>query len=1148
MTRGQHAGLKSAPERPPRRALLMKFFGLYALTVLIAAGAGWLAFHVQIKRELDALSAQEETRLKIAAHVLDNGIQQIISDLYVLTGSPGLSEYLERSDAQNRQRVANSYLNFARSKQIYDQIRYLDETGMEKIRVNWNNGKPAEVPDGELQNKGGRYYFQDAWQLESGEIFISPLDLNIEHGQIEQPLKPMIRFAATVFDHSGRRRGVVLLNYLAGQLLRDFRGHLDPAGGMLLNRNGYWLSAPSTEDEWGFMFENGHRFDSRYPQIWETVSREEYGAILSGDGLFMFTTVYPLRSGRHTSFDNPRAFAASESEQPSKKYCWKVLTHLPTAALPRIASGHYAEQWILLIFALLLLAMLEWGLLAFLFARNRSRQSLEESERRLREITDTLAEGVCELDPAGNIVFINQEACRLLGFSATELLSRNAHQMFHHHYANGEKFEQDECPIYRSTINGRVYRSDDDVFWHKDGTPLPVTVSASPILRDTRGTGTVVAFHDISARKQAEEYRLRNEERLQKLLKLGRTAPELNEREMSDHALDIAVNITRSQVGYLHFINDDQETINLITWNHEARKYCTAAYDSHYPISEAGVWADAARFKHPVVHNDYPAMENKKGQPEGHFPLLRHMSAPVLDGDKVHMIIGVGNKQTPYDDADLRQLHLVAVDLWKIVIRRRIELELEQARQAAETANRAKSAFLANMSHELRTPLNAVLGYAQILLRDSSLNKSQAQSVASIRRSGNYLLLLINDVLDLAKIEAGRLALNPGSCALEAFFSELSEIFRLRAKDKGIALRYQAGGKLPEAVEIDEKRLRQVCMNLLGNALKFTEQGEVRLETDYRSAELIIRVKDTGIGIPLAQHKEIFKPFRQTGEDQYKQQGTGLGLAISLSLVKQMQGRIELESKEGAGSSFIVYLPAPMLSAASLPAAEPAAVFAAVTGYRRLDSKTAPFRVLAADDNLTNRDVLRGLLEPLGFVVSEAADGAEVVTLTETQRFDVILMDLVMPNLDGLNATRHILACPGTANRLIIAVSARAFEENRAESLAAGCSAHLNKPLDSEQLLQVLQALLPLEWEYSTKIPVAAGLAESPPADTPALPAKWFETLEQAVIDGSRTQILSLLDQLSQQNAGLGATLKAWVERYEYQRLLDWIEKNYKSF
>ena len=481
------------------------------------------------------------------------------------------------------------------------------------------------------------------------------------------------------------------------------------------------------------------------------------------------------------------------------------------------------------------------------------------------------------------------------------------------------------------------------------------------------------------------------------------------------------------------------------------------------------------------------------------------------------------------------------------------EHNLARAKEAAEAASHAKSSFLANMSHELRTPLNAVLGYAQILQRDSTLTATQRQSVETIKRSGDYLLVLINDVLDLAKIEVGRLELWPEPCAIESFFAELSDMFSLHALDKGIRFHYQTSGNLPAVLQVDSKRLRQVCMNLLGNAVKFTEQGEVHLETDYCDGSLLIRVRDTGIGISSELHEAIFKPFRQAGDDQYKQQGTGLGLAICHSLVQQMGGDIQLQSEAGAGSCFCVCIPLPSVDSTAQPLSYNAATpTAGVSGYLRRDGAHEKFRVLVVDDKDDNRDVLHKLLEPLGFEFREASDGTEAVALTEREAFDVILMDMVMPKLDGLTATRCILARPGTRNRLIIAVSAGAFAENRAASLAAGCAAHLTKPVESEALLRMLQTYLPLQWRGNEdkirshpEVSDSGGKISNPGASS--LPAASLMALEKAVQRGERQQIVEFVQALEPQHAAPATMLQRWVERYEYQKILDWIEKTLRE-
>lgn len=493
--------------------------------------------------------------------------------------------------------------------------------------------------------------------------------------------------------------------------------------------------------------------------------------------------------------------------------------------------------------------------------------------------------------------------------------------------------------------------------------------------------------------------------------------------------------------------------------------------------------------------------------------------------------------------------------------------ELVLRKEQAETANRAKSAFLANMSHELRTPLNAVLGFAQILQRDSTLSPAQQENVNTIKRSGDYLLTLINDILDLAKIEAGRLELTPGPCELQRFFSELGNLFRLRAQEKGIAFQYQTIGTLPYSVEVDEKRLRQICMNLLGNAVKFTEQGEVQLTVNYQltfcshspttfastettqrppHGELVIQVTDTGIGIPISEHKVIFQPFRQIGKTQYKQQGTGLGLTISHSLVKEMGGHFELDSQVGVGSRFTVRIPALQLKTVS--EAKKAAKPVVVQGYRRTDGLDKPLQVLIVDDNLVNRQVICDLLVPLGFGLSEAEDGLQAVALSRSQHYDVILMDLVMPNLNGLEATRQILAQPDNSNKPIVALTACAFDEDRAKCMAAGCCDYLSKPLDSVVLLQILQMHLPLEWITPQQCQAAASdslesnVAEgSEKSSLIQLEPEWLDTLEQAVICGRQKQANKLLEVVKTQDAQLAASLTNWIEHYDYKRVLNWI-------
>ncbi|MDM8545070.1 response regulator [Candidatus Venteria ishoeyi] len=398
----------------------------------------------------------------------------------------------------------------------------------------------------------------------------------------------------------------------------------------------------------------------------------------------------------------------------------------------------------------------------------------------------------------------------------------------------------------------------------------------------------------------------------------------------------------------------------------------------------------------------------------------------------------------------------------EILARVNVQLALAQAKQQAEVANHAKSAFLANMSHELRTPLNAILGFAQILERDDSLADKHKREIRLIRRGGDYLLTLINDILDLAKIEAGRFELLPCTWNTQSFFQELSYMFKIRAEQKDILFRYENSIPLPQYLYCDDKRLRQILMNLVGNAVKFTERGSITLRTTFEAGQLILDVIDTGVGIAPEQHDKIFEAFSQTGEDHHKRQGTGLGLSISRALVEAMEGSLSLTSTPGIGSTFCAKIPVEVISthAEAIDNTETGRVIS----YQRTHGE-GKLRILVVDDVADNREVLRGLLEPLAFAIEEAGNGQRCLEIVQQWQPDLILLDLRMPEMDGLEATRALRALP--LEIPIVAVTARAFEEDREQSRRAGCNAHLIKPLRLDKLLATLARLLPLEWCYS---------------------------------------------------------------------------------
>ena len=386
--------------------------------------------------------------------------------------------------------------------------------------------------------------------------------------------------------------------------------------------------------------------------------------------------------------------------------------------------------------------------------------------------------------------------------------------------------------------------------------------------------------------------------------------------------------------------------------------------------------------------------------------------------------------------------------------------DLSLGKAAAEKANEAKSEFLANMSHELRTPLNAILGYAQLLRRDPTLDEQQENAARTIHQSGTHLLTLITDILDLSKIEAGKFELTSTVFNLRDFLAGVCDIIRVRAEEKALGFLCELDDRLPVFVLGDEKRMRQVLLNLLGNAVKFTDRGRVMLCVGLESrtvtrAQILFAVCDTGIGIAADELPAIFQPFEQVGQRERHAGGTGLGLSISRQLVGLMKGSIDVDSDEGDGSQFSFTLDLPVL------ASEPGAVAPPVvtTGYRG-----ARRSLLIVDDVTQNRAVMADTLSALGFVIHQAANGRDAMIQAGATRPDLIVMDIKMPVMNGIEAMRLIRAHDTLKSVPIIAVSAGATPEDRERSLTAGADTFLTKPVEHDELVSAIGQHLGVTW------------------------------------------------------------------------------------
>ncbi len=939
-----------------RRSLL--FFLPFLIIVTIVTIITAIIHYLDIESETRLIKLHQAGILSSIKGTITADFDSVVSDLMYLSGEVELKRFLRQDDScPARDELAEDFQRFSYDKGLYDQIRFLDETGMEVVRINFNNGKPVIVPRDQLQFKGERYYFKDTFQLARGEVYVSPLDLNIEKGRLEIPLKPMIRFGTPVFDEQGRKRGVLVLNYFGSRLLDKIREY--PLDGMdrlvLLNSDGYWLIGPEPENEWGFMYEDrqARSFKNVFPDKWQRINSAESGQFITATGLNSFVTVRPLSEGQVSSTGSGRPFAPSSGLLSARDYYWKLVSQAPPTMLYARSRAFLGK---LLIFDALVLAVAFLGVFFLIRTWRNRRQALEllqQSEERFRELFNNMSSGVavCSVvDQGADFVFkdLNAAGARLTATRREEVIGKRVTEAFPgiKEFGLFEKLQKVWKSGRSEHLPTSLYKDRNLVAWYKSYVyKLP--------------SGEVVAIFDDVTESKLNEEKIRSEQ--QRFVDTVNTLPDIFFAQDLQGKLTVWNRTLERVTGYTE---EEIAGMSLIDFFPEKD-------------AEKSLAAISATIENGFNQVDLNIL-TKSG--ETLFYYFTVASLKNKEGE-VFGITGVGRDITE---------------------QKKLEAQLQQAQKMEAVGQLA-----GGVSHDFNNILAAIINYGHVMLM-KPLDEEQQQIVERILASADRAAKLTSSLLAFSRKQV----MQPGPVRLNELVERVEKLIS-RIIGEQIAIRTVFSDHDP-VIMADSTQIEQVLMNLATNARDampeggelILETGELEMDEEYIRVHgygspgryAVISVTDTGHGMDEEVREKIFEPFFTTKDVD---KGTGLGMAMAYGIIKQHKGFINVCSEPGQGTIVRIYLPAGREGRQQEE--EPPMTAVAAIGRET---------VLLAEDDDDLRAVTRQIIEGHGYTVIEAADGKEAVERfrENRERLELLILDAIMPKMGGKKAYEEIRA------------------------------------------------------------------------------------------------------------------------------------------